>query len=101
MPGAAVSARSVSADRCRPRPGLGNLRQQRLRRKLPGPRRGRRRPGAAVRPLEHLLLVGERDAGDGHDEDDDAGDSAACEVHPEQNGAKASSCEILRLGLNF
>jgi hypothetical protein len=90
------------AERGRPRLGFANARQQRLRRERLGVSRRRRRPGVAIDPFEHLLLVGQRHAGDGHDEDNHPGKGAGGEVHPEQNGAKClHTAIILRPRLKF
>ena len=86
---------------CQPRLGCGRFRQQRLWREVPGANRGRRRPGAAVRPLEHLLLVGEGHARDRHDEDHNPGNNAADQVHPENDRTKESHGFKLRLSLKL
>ena len=55
------------------------------------PRRRPARAGGQRRPLgpgDHLLLVGQQDAGDRHHEDHGAGNDAGDEVQPENEGAK-------------
>ena len=37
--------------------------------------------------IGHELFVGQRDAGDGHNEDDNAGDGAGGQMRPEQDGS--------------
>ena len=69
-PARAGSARSVSPIGAAPGWAREHGRQQRLWRQRP--RLGRAAPPGPtpVGPLEHLLLVGQRHAGDGHHEDD-------------------------------
>ena len=94
----------VAADRdpggSRPRFCSNHGCQQRLWRQRSRIRRERHRPGSAVGPLEHLLLVGEGHAGHAHDEDDHAGHDSRGEVQPEQHGAEKLHDDVkLRLCL--
>ena len=101
-----MTAVGVASGCARAAAARGSSRSAAARRQLLGPT-DRKWP---IGPGDQLPLVGQKDAGDRHDQDDEAGEDAGNEMGPEDERAKchasvrSSACKqvvILRLSLNF